>query len=102
MNKKINIAIGTLAATTLLGIAVYPVPPAPMSVTEWHELADIYNYEIEQSGGSLQIKNFTSYDDLNDAIRQREQKELSPEYKVYREKLMKKVETTSLFTKYIQ
>lgn len=111
MTTKRKILIGSVTALACVGVASVPLPPGSMTPTEWQDLASVYNYEILQSGGSVQVQNFSSYDDLNDEIRKRVPTEfvdrdgeiLTPEeYAKVREELMRKAETKSLFTKLIQ
>lgn len=98
-SKKIIISIGTIA--TLVGGSQIPIDPAPLTVNEWQEVTQLYNYEIQQAGGEIQVQNFGKFEDLNTVIRKRvpnESVEVSgqvktaKEYEAIRESLLKKVE----------
>jgi len=101
--KKTIVGIGT--AVVLAISSQIQVNPAPLSINEWQATVSMYDYEIKQAGGSINVQNFQSFSDLNSQIRKRVPTEsviidgvsVTPAgYSVFRENMMKKVEKRTL------
>ncbi len=104
MNTSKKIIIATGITTALLGSQV-PINPAPLTVNEWQAVTQLYNYEIQQAGGQIQVQNYQNFEDLNKVIYKRvpsESVEIAgeiktpKEYEKIRENLLKKVEKRTI------
>lgn len=64
-NKKLKAAIASIAigATTAVGALVFN-PDSPMTFDEYRAYVKMMNYEIEQSGGKMELTGVKSQKDI--------------------------------------